>query len=91
LQEQEVERVGESRSRKVNVRIVAATNRRLKQEIVAGRFREDFYYRLNVLPIELPPLRESRDEIPHLAAGVSLHSIGSKLPILLLCLLSAQK
>jgi len=67
LQEQEVERLGDTRLRKLNVRIIAATNRNLDQEIAAGRFRTDLYYRLGVFFIEIPPLRERRDDIPLLA------------------------
>lgn len=64
LQEQEFERVGGVKTIKVNVRLVAATNRDLATEIQAGRFREDLYYRLNVVQVRLPPLRERKSDIP---------------------------
>jgi transcriptional regulator with GAF, ATPase, and Fis domain len=67
LQEKEIERVGGKTPIKVNVRIIAATNRDLQQEIAEGRFRSDLYYRLNVFPIKLPPLRERREDLPMLS------------------------
>src|SRR6476646_3716871 len=67
LQEKEFERVGESRTIRVDTRVIGATNQFLEDEIEAGNFREDLYYRLNVVPIYLPPLRERRDDIPPLA------------------------
>ena len=68
LQEKQYERVGEERTRTINVRILAASNRDLKAEVGTGRFRRDLYYRLNVFPIEVPALRQHKEDIPLLAA-----------------------
>jgi transcriptional regulator with GAF, ATPase, and Fis domain len=64
IQEREFERVGGIKTIRVDVRIIAATNKNLEEEVGQGRFREDLYYRLNVIPIHLPPLRERTDDIP---------------------------
>jgi two-component system nitrogen regulation response regulator NtrX len=66
LQEGELTRIGGSKRLKVDVRVIAATNKRLDEEIAAGTFREDLFYRLNVVPLHVPPLRERREDIPDL-------------------------
>src|SRR5687767_3561266 len=68
LQDNVITRIGGSKPITVDVRVLAATNKNLEQEIAAGRFREDLYYRLNVVPIHVPPLREHREDIPELVA-----------------------
>lgn len=67
LQEGELERVGDNRTRSVNVRIIAATNESLAEAVEAGKFRADLYYRLNVFPVQIPPLRERLEDLPLLA------------------------
>src|SRR5260370_33142178 len=66
LQEREFERLGGTRTIKVDVRLVAATNRDLRAALEEGTFREDLYYRLNVVPIDIPPLRDHKEDIPDL-------------------------
>jgi formate hydrogenlyase transcriptional activator len=73
LQEQEVERVGATRPIRVDVRLVAATNRDLERDVAEGRLRPDLFYRLNVLPIRVPPLRERREDIPRLTRHFIAH------------------
>lgn len=78
LQEKEIERVGGRGTIPCDVRVIAATNRNLQQEAAAGRFRQDLYYRLNVFPIDLPPLRDRKEDLP-LLAGYFLQKIAKKL------------
>lgn len=85
LQEGEFERVGGVRTIKVNVRIIAATNRNLEHDVASGLFREDLYYRLNVMPINMPPLRDRLEDVPDLATfllnRISKQQGGRKLEI----------
>lgn len=73
LQEKEIDRIGSKGPTKINVRIIAATNRNLEKEVAAGRFRLDLYYRLNVFPLTMPPLRDRKDDIPDLVAHFIQH------------------
>ncbi|SFI88854.1 sigma-54 interaction domain-containing protein [Brevibacillus centrosporus] len=70
LQEKEIQRIGATKSKKIDVRLIAATNRELKQMVAEGKFREDLFFRLNVLPISIPPLRERKEDIVPLANSV---------------------
>jgi DNA-binding NtrC family response regulator len=83
LQEKSYERVGEEKTRHADVRIVAATNRDLKKEVAAGRFREDLYYRLNVFPIKVAPLRDRKEDVSLLAThfiDISVKELGCPRP-----------
>jgi transcriptional regulator with PAS, ATPase and Fis domain len=77
LQEREVERIGEARPIKVDVRVLAATNANLDEMVRQGTFREDLFYRLNVIPVQLPPLRERRDDVPLLVRDM-LQRLGAQ-------------
>ncbi|PWV69023.1 sigma-54-dependent Fis family transcriptional regulator [Halomonas sp. A11-A] len=94
LQESELERVGDNRVRKVNVRVIAATNESLEQAVAEGRFRADLFYRLNVFPVKIPPLRERLEDLPLLVrhfldkfqAEYEKHTLGLSDKALELCL-----
>jgi len=75
LEDKKFERVGGEETLEVDVRIISATNRDLKAEIGKGRFREDLYYRLDVVNIEIPPLRERKDDIPLLIAAFTVRNL----------------
>jgi len=86
LEEGRVQRVGGSQSKVVNVRLLAATHQNLNEKISRGEFREDLYYRLNVIPVQIPPLRDRRDDIPELANFLldqAVEELGMAQPILL--------
>jgi transcriptional regulator with PAS, ATPase and Fis domain len=78
LQEREIQPLGSTRTVKLDVRVIAATNKNLKEEVAAGRFREDLYFRLRVLFIEIPPLKDRKEDIPllvdHLVERLSLRT-----------------
>jgi two-component system nitrogen regulation response regulator NtrX len=80
LQDGQVTRIGGTTSRQVDVRVLAATNKRLEDEIAEGRFREDLFYRLNVVPVHVPPLRERREDIPLLIAHFVQQLSGEGMP-----------
>jgi DNA-binding NtrC family response regulator len=85
LQEREIERIGGKSPLKIDVRIIAATNKNLEEEVAAGRFRMDLYYRLHVFPIMVPPLKKRKDDIPELAdhfIKVYSEKMGRKAPVL---------
>jgi Nif-specific regulatory protein len=73
IQEGEIERLGDSKTIKINTRIIAATHRNLKQMVADGDFREDLYYRLSVFPLNLPPLRERQQDIALLTQWFMMH------------------
>ncbi|MDU4962065.1 MAG: sigma-54-dependent Fis family transcriptional regulator [Sporomusaceae bacterium] len=95
LQEREIERVGSTKTLKLDVRVIAATNRDLEQMIEQGTFRQDLYYRLNIISLHIPPLRERRDDVPRLCASLlqkihnrTAHTVQGISPAAMECLLA---
>src|SRR5262249_23272893 len=82
LQEREIDRLGDTRPVPVNVRVIATTNRSLRERVANGQFRSDLYYRLNVVPLTIPPLRERRDDIVPMAMHfLRKHSASDKVAV----------
>jgi len=86
LQDMRIRRVGSSEEKEVNVRVVAATNRNLEADVKAGLFREDLFYRLNVIPVHMPALRQRREDIPDLVSALMLRSGGANVKVSASCM-----
>jgi transcriptional regulator with PAS, ATPase and Fis domain len=78
IQEREIRRVGSTKTIPVNIRVIAATNKNLEEAIQKGTFRDDLYYRLNIIPITIPPLRERREDIDALVSFLSVEAADLK-------------
>ena len=87
LQDMRIRRVGSKTEKQVDVRVVAATNRDLEAEVASGQFREDLFYRLNVIPVHMPALRQRREDIPDLVSSIMKHCGGANINISEACML----